>query len=37
MVSSPYTASRMLIENLAQVNAALQNAAKAKHVIRIGR
>jgi hypothetical protein len=36
MVSSPHTASRMLIENLAQVNAALQNAAKAKQVIRIG-
>jgi hypothetical protein len=33
MVSPPHTASRMLIENLAQVEAALQNAAKAKQVI----
>jgi hypothetical protein len=33
MVSSPYTASRMLMKNLAQVEAALQNAAKAKQVI----
>jgi hypothetical protein len=37
MVSSPHTASRMLIENLAQVNAPLQNAAKSEQVIRIGR